>query len=102
MDAMETWSLFGKAEKAALAFFKSKAMYEHSGFPNEIKKLFSAHDGHLDFILFEGSLKANLLKSKIFSEQEALFLQTDPVGKVVFCQFAEFFMNGFKLGHSAL
>jgi hypothetical protein len=29
-------------------------------------------------------------------------LQTDPVGKKGFCQCAEFFINGFKLGHTAL
>jgi hypothetical protein len=42
------------------------------------------------------------LKLKIFSAQEADFLQTDPVGKMALCQCAEFFMNGFKLGHTAL
>lgn len=29
-------------------------------------------------------------------------MQTDPVGKMAFCQCAEFFINGFKLGHTAL
>ena len=29
-------------------------------------------------------------------------MQTDPVGKKAFCQCAEFFINGFKLGHTAL
>ena len=53
-------------------------------------------------MILEGSLKADLLKSKIFSEKESDFLQTDPVGRPAFCQCAEFFMNGFKLGHAAL
>ncbi len=99
---METWSRFGEVEKTALAFFKAEIAYEHSGSPNSIKKLFSQHDRHLDYIILEGSLKADLLGLQIFSEEEADFLQTDPVGKLGFCQCAEFFMNGFKLGHTAL
>ena len=98
---MEIWSQFGKAEKTVLEFFKAKGKYEHSKSPNQFKNLFAQHNHKLDYIIFEGSLKADLLKSKIFSEQEAAFLQTDPIGKQVFCQCAEFFMNAFKLGSKA-
>ena len=101
-DTTKSWSLFGKAEQAVVEFFQSQEICGSSNKPNQIKHLFKVHDRHLDFILLEGSLKADLLRSKIFSDQEAAFLQADPAGKKAFCQFAEFFMNGFKLGHTAL
>lgn len=99
---MRTWSLFGKAEKVALEFFKRKESDGCSKTANQIKKLFSLHDRYLDYILLEGSLKADLLKSEIFSEEEIAFLQEDPIGRQAFCQIAEFVMNAFKLGHTVL
>ncbi len=48
----------------------------------------------LDYVLCEGSLKFALLTN--FSENEAdFFLNRNPVA---FCQYAEFYMNAFKLG----
>ena len=66
---MRIWSLFGKAEKVALEFFKRKESDSCSKTANQIKKLFSSHDRYLDYILLEGSLKADLLKSGIFSQR---------------------------------
>lgn len=96
----ETWSLFGKAEQCALKFFQSEEVYPHAKSPNRIKKLFSEHDRSIDFILFEGSLKADLLRSGLFSAEEISVLQEDSLGRQSFCQCAEFFMNAFKLGHT--
>lgn len=50
----------------------------------------------VDFILREGSLKSDLLRTQ-FSDPEAEYLLTH--GKDL-CQYAEFYMNGFKLGQS--
>jgi hypothetical protein len=49
--------------------------------------------------LCEGSLKGDLLKLGGFSDREVEFLNSKQ-GASHFCQCAEFFMNGFKLGYS--
>ena len=54
----------------------------------------------LYFILLEGSLKIDILASGLFSKEEIEFLEQTPKGKVILCQFAEFFMNAFKSGQS--
>lgn len=97
---MRIWSLFGKAEKVALEFFKRKESDSCSKTANQIKKLFSSHDRYLDYILLEGSLKADLLKSGIFSKEETAFLQEGPAGGKALCQIVEFVMNALKLGHT--
>ncbi len=61
------------------------------------KKVFK---DHIDFMLHEGSLKADLLQAGLFSEKECAFLNS-PAGAMPFCQIAEYFMNGFKLGACA-
>lgn len=50
-----------------------------------------------NFLLFEGSLKHDILKQ--LSETEIAFLNSKP-GAKAFCECAEYFMNGMKLGGS--
>lgn len=86
---------FGKAEEFTLQFFQGKIAYGEAKSPNKIKKLFSK----LDYILFEGSLKAAIVASGVFSPLQVDYLHahTDAL-----CQCTEFFMNGMKFGHQAL
>lgn len=55
----------------------------------------------LNFIILEGSLKIDILRSGIFTSEEIKYLQEDSKGKVDLCQIAEFFMMAFKFGQSA-
>jgi hypothetical protein len=52
---------------------------------------------NIDFALQEGSLKRALVHQGGFTDQEIEYFYTRP-GKIDFCQVAEFFMNGFKMG----
>lgn len=58
----------------------------------------NAEKGNLKHIINEGSLKFDILKTKLFSKEEKDFLQTTGEGSKGFCQFTEFFMNAFKFG----
>lgn len=95
MAAMRTWRQFGKAEKIALAFFQSIEPYPHAKSPGKIKNLLTK----LDYILFEGTLKTSIIQSGVFSPEQTDYLQRNTAA---LCQCAEFFMNGFKFGHTAL
>ncbi len=86
---------FGQAEQFALQFFQSSLVYPDAKSPDKFKKIV----GQLDYILLEGSLKAAILSSGVFSSREIEYLHENTAE---LCQCAEFFMNGFKLGHSAL
>ncbi len=50
----------------------------------------------VDSVLCEGRLKCDLLGT--FSEQEIEFFLKKGTGSLSFCQYAEFFMNAFKMG----
>ncbi len=81
-------------EEEVCDFFKHKTTYPFlSRHAAKIQPLFQ---NTLDFVLYEGRLKKDLLPA--FSDTEAEFFQTTPQGAIQFCQCAEFFMNGFKLG----
>ena len=55
----------------------------------------------VDFLLREGSLKQDLLKSGVFADSEIAFFQGLAGGCETFCQTAEFFMNALKIGSVA-
>lgn len=52
----------------------------------------------LQYVFFEGGIKATLINSAFFSEEEKQFFQADAEGCKDFCQIAEFIINAFKRG----
>ncbi len=61
------------------------------------KKLFQKE---IDFLLLEGSLKCDILASALFTQRACRYLNSNE-GSADFCQIAEYFMIGFKLGLAA-
>jgi hypothetical protein len=89
-NALDT---IAKAEKVVCDFFKSKgASNQASKHGNKIHSAVA-----LDFVLCEGSLKQDLLKSGGFTASEVDYFHT-AAGVQSLCQCAEFFMNAFKMG----
>lgn len=86
-------------EDAVCDFFRATELdLPNSSTRKKIHSLFqSVHP--VDFVLREGSLKKDLLQTGLFSDAEADFFQKR--GGKAFCQVAEFFMNGLKLGSVA-
>ena len=82
-----------KSEAVVCDFFQQKAA---DGAPKHAKKIHKLFQKTLDFVICEGSLKTDLLKQ--FAEPEVEYFQNTQQGAIHFCQCAEFFMNGFKLG----
>jgi len=82
-----------KSEELVCNFFQGKRV--NSLVSNHAEKIRTQLS--LDYILCEGSLKEDLLKNGGFSDQEIEHLNSN---SMQFCQLAEFFMNGFKLGQS--
>lgn len=84
-----------KCETAVCDFFKSEeadACWTDAA--QEVHEVFQK-SLPIDFVLCEGSLKTKLVSE--FSDEEAGFLLSKK-GVTSFCQVAEPFMNGFKLG----
>lgn len=55
-----------------------------------------------DYVILEGSLKADFIGDNALSKQEKEFLQSKGVGSSSFCQLIEFFMNAFKRGEKVI
>ena len=88
-------------EDDVCAFFQNSALDDSvKSEAVKIHGLFSSIHP-VDFVLREGSLKKDLLKSGIFSDREIAFFQGLSEGSQAFCQTAEFFMNALKLGSVA-
>lgn len=83
------------SENAILEFFKSKVS-DDTALENQMHKLFSS--AGLNYIFNEGSLKTELLTKGNFTEKQVEYLNAKK-GGMPFCQVAEFFMNGCKLGY---
>ncbi|MBS0626346.1 MAG: hypothetical protein JSS32_09880 [Verrucomicrobia bacterium] len=84
-----------KCEEAVCDFFKSEEADDAwTGAAQDVHKVFQKNLP-VDFVLCEGSLKTKLVSE--FSDEEAGFLLSKK-GVTAFCQVAEPFMNGFKLG----
>lgn len=83
-----------KCEQVVCDFFKNITSHKASTRAKKVRSLFE-QAAPLNFVLCEGSLKSKLLKE--FSDPEIAFFQSK-LGAHSFCQCAEYFMNGFKLG----
>jgi len=89
-----------KCEGVVCDFFQKKTLESSlSAHAKKIHKLFQ-ESCPLNFVLCEGSLKMDLLKYGGFTDAEIDYFQNSSVGPKNFCQCAEFFMNGFKLGQT--
>lgn len=86
-----------QSEKAVCEFYKQGS--SNSDYLKRAKKVHSLlKQAPLDFVICEGSLKHDLLHN--FSEAEAEWLLSKE-GGLLFCQYAEYYMNGFKFGHES-
>lgn len=85
-----------KCEQVACEFFKGKALEKNApAHAQNFKSKFNP-----DFVLREGTLKVDLLKTGGFTPAEVEYFHTRP-GATSLCQTAEFFMNAFKFGEVA-
>lgn len=84
------------AEKNFAAFFKGSS-------PDPKKKEVQSwiyrliRSNRINFFINEGSLKADLI-GKVFTSEQAIFLQKPTKGPELLCQLCEVIMNGFKQG----
>lgn len=85
-----------KSEKAVCNFYKKNSV--DSDYLPRAKKIHNALKGLIDFVICEGSLKHDLLQD--FSDTQAEWLISKE-GSLLFCQYAEFYMNGFKFGQES-
>lgn len=86
-------------EQVVCDFFKNDKGTALSGSAKKVRSLLKT-TLPLDFVICEGSLKKHLLQYGGFSAKEIEYFHTRS-GALSFCQCAEFFMNGFKLGQRA-
>lgn len=93
--AYENRDEISKAERAFATFLKENPP---SGSKDKTRK--EVHDlireNEIDFLINEGTLKADLL-SKTFNPEQRAFFQ-DKENSPLFCQLCEVLMNGFKQG----
>ena len=86
-----------KGEKMFCSFFQNKPV---DGTVSARAKKIKSKIFCPDFVLCEGALKMDLLKSGGFSVSEVDYFNS-PKGAMSFCKCAEFFMNAFKFGQVA-
>lgn len=85
------------AEATACEFMANQNSYKNARL-SQLQQLFHKK---IDYFITEGSLKAEIVNSALFSDEEIARFHMKGDGSQKFCQLAEFVMNGLKFGQTA-